>query len=120
MSQNFNVRFEDKIMIMTIGVYVHADVGREIALEAEKAFVEGKCSSLIIDLTGCPLVNSPGIAYLLDIACRISQDFKGKLIFCGLDSLKFNIFTIAGVLALSMAVDKLQDALDEIRESRLD
>ena len=88
---------EQGIPVLVIHTYFDADVGKTVSTMVEEAITQG-CFSLVIDLSACAIINSSGVATLLDLACRIVQDFRGSLFLVGLDTLKRSVLDIGGVL----------------------
>ena len=114
MTQNrIELTVVQEVPILTVHTYFDAEIGQGVTAHVEDILQRGG-TRLIIDLTTCAIVNSSGVAALLDLACKVVQDFRGCLFLAGLDTLKRTVLDIGGVLMFAQEVKTPQDALVEI------
>ena len=88
------------IPVISLKGYFSGEGGQAVAREVDAALNLGR-KRILIDLVGCTVINSPGIAVLMDLAMKIVDDFQGRLILVGLDNSKKQFLTMTGVLPLA-------------------
>lgn len=64
----------------------------------------------IFDFTDCMIVNSLGMADLLDAIIIIDQDYSGFSVLSGLDSMKETLFTVSGIIPISLVAKNIAEA----------
>lgn len=77
--------------------YLDAEAGRSLIAEIEKGFADGY-QRFVLDLSGSPVINSPGVVKLLDLAEAIIDQRQGRLAFCGVAEVPQTIFAMVGLL----------------------
>jgi anti-anti-sigma regulatory factor len=98
MTQKRIVRtLEQGVPVVAVETYFDAEIGVAIVTIADEILRDGGLQ-LIIDLGACPIINSSGVASLLDLSCKIVQDYRGDVFLVGLDQLKRSVLDIGGVL----------------------
>ena len=65
--------------VATVTGYLDQEGGKQLAALIEVELAKGFLA-FILDLSNCPLVNSLGVAALIQVAIRIKQDFAGRLL----------------------------------------
>ena len=76
-----------------------------------KPLIQGGRNRCVLDLSNCPLVNSPGVAYILDLAIRLREDCDGCLVLCGMTELMFDVFTMVGIIPTAETAANREEAL---------
>ncbi len=66
-------------------------------------------SRYILDFSACPIVNSLGIATILE-ALLIIKDYDGQVVITGLDALKTRFFTLTGIFSLADQAENMGEA----------
>lgn len=100
--------------LLTFSGYCAEDGGSRLQdmvaalLEQEKCFV-------IIDFTECTVVSSPGLASILDLVMEICEDYRGAIVFVGLDEGKEKFFNMTGVLPIAKTAKTLEKALEILK-----
>lgn len=64
---------------------------------------------LIFDFSKCQLVNSLGLAALLEVLMMV-QDYEGKVAITGLDATKQKFFSLTGVFTIAQVAGDLNEA----------
>lgn len=64
---------------------------------------------MIFDFSACQLINSLGLATLLEVLMLI-QDYEGEVAIIGLDATKQKFFNLTGVFALAQLAQNLDEA----------
>lgn len=105
-----NVTERQEIVVMAIGGYFTMETGDELQERAREAFRRGRLR-FVFDFTNCELINSPGVAGMMDLCLRILDDFRGKAVICGLDELKNSVFKMVGILPLVDVAGTLDEAI---------
>ena len=75
----------------------------------EEILSEGK-NKIIIDLSRCSILSSPGLAILLNMVMEIFDDYKGQVNFVGLDKVKEHLMNMVGVLPIAGSFPNLEEA----------
>jgi anti-anti-sigma factor len=110
----FHISHEENgdIQVLKVSGYFNADAGKEFQRVINELLSRKKVG-IVVEMSQCPSVNSPGAAVLLETAYRIVEDYRGKMIFAGLNGLKISFFEMAGILPLAGIADSLAEALKQ-------
>ena len=85
---------------------------------AEKALEEGS-KKILLNFTESPVINSQGIAQLIELAEIIVDEKGGDLAFCGLSELSTSVFKMVGLLQMGDAYENEKDALNYLASSTI-
>ncbi len=105
---------EGFVILHVIG-YCEAELGARLVERIESLARAGN-TRIVIDLATCSIINSPGVASLLDAALRLVEDFRGRLVLCGLDRLKTSVLSMAKVLPMVPATADVPTAVALLQE----
>ncbi|MBF0498496.1 MAG: hypothetical protein HQM09_00050 [Candidatus Riflebacteria bacterium] len=105
----------DGIPVFVIKGYFEEKAGEKLAQEADRYLQQGRII-LIIDFGECLVINSLGVASMLDLTLRVVDDFKGRVFFSRLDQLKTSVLKMAGAIPLAEPCASNEDALRRARE----
>ena len=108
----------DGFPVVIVKGYFNAEAGEKIMPVIDGLLQQGK-RGIIIDITPCKVVNSQGISSLIDLVIKVQEDFRGKLVLAGLDQLKKNVFTTAGLLPLAHSVESPTVGAGWLKEQKL-
>lgn len=72
---------------------------------------QGK-TRIVMDFARISLMNSPGIASLLELLLKIREESLGKCVLCGITPLLREIFQMAGVTPMFPVAGDILDAID--------
>jgi anti-anti-sigma regulatory factor len=111
---SLEMQIQEGIPIIFLHGYFSGDVRQKLT-EMTEGLLSQDLTKIIIDFSGCNIINSPGIVLLMDITYRICDEFKGALYLTGMDDLKKNIFKMAGVFALAKTGDSIPEAIQELK-----
>ncbi|HAE39207.1 MAG TPA: hypothetical protein DCG57_11295 [Candidatus Riflebacteria bacterium] len=73
-------------------------------------------SRLIFDFTSCEIINSLGMAALLE-TLMIVQDYEGRVIISGLNAIQQKFFGLTGVFSLSTHAEDLTQAFTMLQSA---
>lgn len=104
----------DNCVVMEITGYFAAEAGRKLDEDVDAHLRLGK-TAVVLDFTKCDVVSSPGIASLMDICLKVTEDFKGKIAMCGLDPLKSKVFYMAGIVSIAPAAETRELAIKSVK-----
>jgi anti-anti-sigma factor len=90
--------------------YLNDEAGRAVRTACEAVAPQG-VKRFIISLADSPVINSPGITALLELAEWLVYEQKVRLIFVGLKDLHKNVFKVVGLLKLSTLHEDENSAL---------
>ncbi|MFZ2956308.1 MAG: STAS domain-containing protein [Candidatus Ozemobacteraceae bacterium] len=105
------LRTVDNVVVAEVTGYYNDDTGREILARLDSVLRSGT-NRLIIDFANCPLINSMGVASLLELTFRIREDHFGHIILSHITELMENVFDMAGILPLAEVASDIDSALE--------
>ncbi len=88
---------EEKVLIIRANGYLDGIGGKELVKAVEEGFANGY-QNFILNFSEAPVVNSQGVAMLLEVMEIILEKRKGKLAYVGLSELTKTFFKMAGLL----------------------
>ncbi|GAB4267125.1 MAG: hypothetical protein Kow0029_01400 [Candidatus Rifleibacteriota bacterium] len=112
---NFTLKTEKNngIYIIRTNDYLDESGGSILFEAVQKALAEG-FQKFILDLSESPVINSQGIAQIIEI-CEIVVDEKsGELAFVGLSELTMGVFKMVGLLQMGDAYPSEEEAIEEL------
>lgn len=104
----------EKFPVIAVKGYFNAETGKEVHQVADNLLRQDKIQ-IIIDFAACKVVNSLGIASLIDLALKILDDFKGRLVLAGLDDFKVSVFETAGLFPLAEGAKTVAEASQTLK-----
>jgi len=108
-----NITETQGIAVCSVKGFLNDLAGAELNDKVQALLKKGKIN-IVIDFTGCKVINSPGTSFISELVWIINDDFKGKVFFLGLDKLKKNVFATIGILPPAIEIENLQAAIDQI------
>ncbi|MBF0543005.1 MAG: STAS domain-containing protein [Candidatus Riflebacteria bacterium] len=116
--ENFSYTIKENGTVVEVEItgYFDGKAGATVK-EAIWEFLRKKKNLLLIDFLNCKIINSPGLAALMNITLGITDDFRGKLVLTGLDELKQNVLEMAGVIPLAETAPAKGDGLKLFEKS---
>ena len=103
-------REQDSISIFTVTGYFTQLTGEQLRTQTDAHLTREK-AEMIIDFSQVLVINSPGVAGLLDLVLHIVDDLEGAVYLVGLDRLKNQVLTMAGIIPLATSVDTIDEAI---------
>lgn len=82
--------------------YLDENGGVAMRKAVEDAFPKG-FRNFVLNFEGSPVINSQGIAQLIEITEIVVDEKKGKLAYTGLNDLTMNVFKMVGLLKMGTA-----------------
>lgn len=73
-------------------------------------------NKFIFDFSDCMIVNSVGMADLLDAILIIDQDFAGFTVLTGLDSMKETLFKVSGIIPICKTAENNNAAIEILKK----
>ncbi len=95
--------------------YVDENGGAAIFATVQKALPEGH-QKFILNLAASPVINSQGIAQIIELAEIIVDEKNGELAFTGLSELAGGVFKMVGLLQMAEAYPTEQAAVDAMAD----
>lgn len=86
--------------VLDIHGYFADEAGAALEQAVEELLHAGVLS-FVLDFSSCNVISSPGIAALMDITLKITEDFQGKVALCGLDDLQRKVLNMAGIINIA-------------------
>ena len=114
MSEEIELKEIEEIPVLQIAGYFNAELGVKVTAMVDTLLQKGK-NRIVIDLSQCKVVNSPGLASMIDLSFKVIDDFQGKVVIAGVDQLKINIFTTAGLFPLAGTAANAPEACKKIK-----
>lgn len=101
---------QDGIPVLRVKGYYEKPAGQEVA-KAAAAFWNDRKFHLVLDLSQCDILSSPGVSTIVEIAVDLADTHSGKLVICGLDKLKEKVLTLVGIQSMAEVVSTLTEAV---------
>ncbi|OQA09664.1 MAG: hypothetical protein BWY66_00464 [bacterium ADurb.Bin374] len=79
--------------------YLDENAGMSMRKAVEEAFPKG-FRNFVLNFEGSPVINSQGIAQLIEITEIVVDEKKGKLAYTGLNDLTMNVFKMVGLFRM--------------------
>ena len=100
-----------KICVLRPVGYVDEKGGAALVASAEEALSDGYLK-ILIDFSGSPVINSQGIAQIIELAEIIVDEKGGDLAYFGLSELSASVFKMVGLFQMGDSYDNEKEALD--------
>jgi anti-anti-sigma factor len=88
---------EKDVFVVRTNGYLDEKGGETVRKAVEEAFLKG-FQKFVLNFAGSPVINSPGIAQLLELTEIIVDERKGQLAYVGLNELTMGVFKMVGLL----------------------
>ncbi|MDN5279187.1 MAG: hypothetical protein PWR01_3152 [Clostridiales bacterium] len=114
---NFTLQTDKKngVFIIRSNGYLDENGGAILFEAVQKALPEG-FQKFILDLSESPVINSQGIAQIIEISEIIVDEKSGTLAFVGLSELTMGVFKMVGLLQMGDAYPSEEEALQDLAE----
>jgi anti-anti-sigma regulatory factor len=96
--------------VVQIQGYFEESLGEKLNALHHELLLQGN-TCFILDFSRCSVVNSLGLAVLIDVKDRILGDYKGRLIFVALKPTMKKAFEFAELIPGAIPVENLAQAL---------
>ena len=109
---NFTIETEqaNDIFIIRSNGYLDEDGGAVIFKAVQDLLAKGM-KSLIINFKDSPVINSQGIAQIIELSEMIVDEREGDLAFVGLSDLSLEVFNMVGLFQMAERFDTEEDAI---------
>jgi anti-anti-sigma regulatory factor len=97
------------VAVIHIEGFFSGSAGESLAGTARALLTKG-FTKLILEFSLCKIITSPGLAHLLQILMEAIDDFKGEIIFSGLDRQKTLLMDMTGILPMADTAANLEEA----------
>ena len=108
-----NKEIKGDVYILRPSGYVDEKGGATLAQETNEALGKG-FQKILINFTESPVINSQGIAQIIELAEIIVDEKGGDLAFCGLSELAGSVFKMVGLLQMGFAYKDENEALENL------
>jgi len=110
--ENFEILFreQDSVFVFTITGYFTQPTADRLRADADAHLTREK-AVMVVDFSKVLVINSPGVAGLLDLVLHVVDDLEGAVFLVGLDRLKNQVLTMAGIIPLAASIETLEEAL---------
>ncbi|PKL50293.1 MAG: hypothetical protein CVV42_03295 [Candidatus Riflebacteria bacterium HGW-Riflebacteria-2] len=114
---NFTVKTENNsdIFIVRSSGYLDESGGAAV-FEAVQNTLPDDCHKVILNLKDSPVINSQGIAQLIELSEIIVDDKGGELAFVGLSDLTYGVFKMVGLLQMGNPFESESEAIEAMRQ----
>jgi len=102
------------IYIIRTSGYLDESGGRVIVEAVEEAFPKG-FRNFVLNFKGSPVINSQGIAQIIELTEIVVDEKKGSLAFVGLNELTAGVFKMVGLLKVGKAFPDETLAINELK-----
>ena len=104
-----DVQTQGKRLVLVTHGYVDDTAATKLIAAVDTHLGAGG-NQVILDLTDSKVVASPGLAGILDICIKVVDDQQGRLVICGLDKMKENVFAMASIFQYAEKTQTLAEA----------
>ncbi len=118
MSDSMTIEMMGTVPVFRIGKYFDEACGTAVCKAVDEHLCAGR-TGMIIDFSGCKVINSPGIGKVLEVVMKVANDFQGNIFLCGLDSLKKRVFKMSTILPTAQEAPTVEEALSKLVPSKL-
>ncbi|NLM16321.1 MAG: STAS domain-containing protein [Candidatus Riflebacteria bacterium] len=117
MSSNLTInhRTEGDVCVIVPSGYLD-DHGGEVLLDFIESQINLGYKFFVIDFTGTPVINSQGIAHLLETTEIVADEIAGAIGFTGLTQLSYNVFQMIGLLQMGTYYQTPDEAIAGVIE----
>lgn len=114
---NFTVHTEIKsgVYLIRSEGYLDEHGGAAVFEALQKALPDGH-QKFILDLAKSPVINSQGIAQIIEMSEIIVDETNGELAFVGLSELAGGVFKMVGLLQMAEAYPSEEEALKALAD----
>ncbi len=105
------------IIILSVTGYFDEKLGLKANSVADGFLRTGKVR-FVIDLKDCKVINSPGLAQIVELSEKVVEDFKGRLFLAQPKPIFQRMFKMAGILPQAEEAPDLGSALVQIAAQR--
>ena len=91
-----------RTVIADIRGYFNDEAGRHLQGGLKPLLKKG-ANRVLLDFSLCEVINSPGVAALLETAVEVIEDHRGMLVLCGLQETSQDILQMAGLFTYATA-----------------
>jgi len=102
------------VPVLVVKGYCNGEAGEKLLSEVD-LLASQKKTSVVIDFSECKVINSPGVAALMDLTLKVLDDFKGKLVVTGLDNLKKSVLSMARIIPMAGVAATVQEAAQQLK-----
>ncbi len=101
---------QNGVVVFVVAGYFEGNAGKQL-----KAFVDERVRSgklrFVLDLSECKVINSLGVAAVLEVSVKVTDDHRGRLVLTGLDVTKTSVFSLAGIIPYLQVAKNLAEAV---------
>ncbi len=114
---NFTISTDNSndIFIVRSSGYLDENGGAAV-FEAVQKNLPSECHKVILNLKDSPVINSQGIAQLIELSEIIVDDKGGELAFVGLSDLTYGVFKMVGLLQMGNPFESEAEAIEAMRQ----
>ncbi|MBU1107860.1 MAG: STAS domain-containing protein [Candidatus Riflebacteria bacterium] len=114
---NFTIKTEqnDNFFIVRSNGYLD-EHGGAIVFSAVDKDLPAECTKVILNLKESPVINSQGIAQIIELSEIIVDDKSGEVAFVGLSDLTYGVFKMVGLLQMGNPYDSEAEAIAAMRD----
>lgn len=98
------------VSLICISGYYNDEAGSQMDTLFQQ-LLKAQKKHFVLDFSGCETANSPGVASLMDLCLRVTDDYRGRIVIFGVDPLKDSFFTMVGIFNVAQKAGDLPEAL---------
>lgn len=105
---------EGSVCVLRLSGYVDDEGGRKVTEVFQDACQKG-LTSFVLNFTGSPVINSSGVAQILELSEILVVEKSGKLAFVGLSKLTQGVFKVVGLLKMGQLFPSETEAISALK-----
>lgn len=109
-SYSVSLVFSGKTPVLSVKGYLGEGAGKEVVQKVDPLLLQGH-KRIVFDFSETKVINSPGVASLLDLVFKVRDDFGGQVFLTGVDSVKRKILSMVSVATENNVAPSLSEAI---------
>ena len=109
-SGNLHAILDGSTPVIAVTGYFTKETGDLLTSLADQHARDGRVR-IVLDLSKCGLINSPGVVALMNLAIRFKDDLKGGLVLVGVREPMTSVLRIVGVPLIVKMASSVEEGL---------
>jgi anti-anti-sigma factor len=102
--------YRGEVLLVRVKGYLDRTAGERLQTWFTQA-LRPQTNRIVFDLTGSPVINSSGMAVLLELITGIIDQRDGRIVICGVSNLTRSSLTAVGLMAMVSEAANESDAI---------
>lgn len=108
-------RMVEGVPVFLLPAYFQEETGKALHQKANELFKQ-KHTRFVLDFQICKVLNSRGIASLMDFVMKCLDDYRGQLVMVNMDHPTIQVLGLVGAIPLVPVADSLEAGLEMLKD----